>query len=75
MQERQDNSNRRTQGRPGGDSDLTSVAGGGGGGHVVATGGSKQLVTITESNRTHYVEHIKTIGERTMQQKQQQWIK
>lgn len=68
-----DSLNRRTQGRPGGDLDLTSVAGGGGGGHVVATG-RKPPVTIMDSNRTHYVEHIKTIGERTMQQ-QQQWIK
>lgn len=33
----------------------------GGGGDVA----HKQLVTVTQSNRTHYIEHIKAIGERT----------
>lgn len=46
--------------------------GGGGGGGVTGSGtighagvAEKQLVTIARSNHTHYVEHIKAIGERT----------
>lgn len=46
--------------------------GGGGGGTGSGTIGhagvaGKQLVTIARSNHTHYVEHIKAIGERTKQ--------
>lgn len=46
--------------------------GGGGGGTGSGTVGhagvaGKQLVTIARSNHTHYVEHIKAIGERTKQ--------
>lgn len=44
------------------DNDISPWDGRTGGGGDVA---HKQLVTNLQSNRTHYIEHIKAIGERT----------